>query len=173
MRPVPDNGGNQCSLSGLCPCWHAASLALVYLYTPDLSAPALCLVGLSGPKIEIIRTGREKRKSENVSECAYRPPRPILCQSLHPSLLHCLLSVLFSVDRGSRQAAGWAEEGWRLFCVVWIGWPSAGEVGRSRVIKFSRLPHTLESWYDLWPVCLCASLRVFQTHWISADMNIN
>lgn len=35
--------------------------------------------GPQHPKIEIIRTGREKRKSENVSECAYalsRPPPP-------------------------------------------------------------------------------------------------
>lgn len=58
-------------------------------------------------KIEIIRTGWKKRKSENVSECAFSlstPPRPILCQSLHPPQLLCLPSVLLSGDRGSRQA---------------------------------------------------------------------
>lgn len=89
------------------------------------------------PKIEIIRTGREKRKSENVSECAYADPtphlHPIFCQSLHPSLLHCLLSVLIC-----RAAAGSQADGeWRLMCVcvVCVGWLSSGEVKLDRVNK--------------------------------------
>lgn len=73
-------------------------------------------MGPQRPEIEIIRTGREKRKSENVSECAYSggppPPRPIFCQSLHPSVPHRLLSVLCA-----RVAAGsQADNGRRMSC---------------------------------------------------------
>lgn len=93
----------------------------LYLYTPDLSAAALCLAQPQHPKIEIITTGREKRKSENVSEWAYADPPPIFSQSLHASLL--LSPVWFVVGRPS------ADEGRRppCVCVVCVGWLSAAE----------------------------------------------
>lgn len=84
------------------------------------------------PEIEIIRTGREKRKSENVSECAYADPtphlHPIFFQSLHPSLLYCLLSVLICGAAAGSQA----DVGWRLMCACGLYWVAILRRSRAR-----------------------------------------
>lgn len=81
---------------------------------------------LSVPKIEIIRTGREKRKSENVSDCAYSgaphlhaPSSANLC--IRPCRTVCSLCCVLERQQ--------ADEGWRMLCCVW-------SVLRSRVINF-------------------------------------
>lgn len=132
-RSVSDNGGNQCSLSGLGPWWHAARLVWS-LFILGWSISTGSMFGQSPSlKIEIIRTGWKRRKSENVSECAYSRssiPHPILRQSRHPS--RC--SVLFCGDRGEEEGGeGCVWSGLGLL-VKW------GEDSISDVYLWARLP---------------------------------
>lgn len=163
MKPAP-NGGNQHPI-WLLPLLTCCQPCLgLFIHGWSISAGAMFGEPLR-PKIEIITTGREKRKSENVSECAYAlsgdlpPPPPYrppsLCQSLHPSLLHCLLSVLFSADRGSKQAGGlWRGD---VGHCVWSGLGGSAPVNSGKA-KWSS---PLGSWYYLWS--LCAFLWVLET----------
>lgn len=87
-------------------------------------------MGLTRPEIEIIRTGREKRKSENVSECAYAlqsvpppPPPPTPTPTSAPSSANlsihpcCAVSSLFGFVQ--TEAAGRVEAG---VCVCGLDW---------------------------------------------------
>lgn len=95
------------------------------------------------PKIEIITTGWEKRKSENVSERAYAPsgaPHPSApasaSLSIHPCYTVSSLFCCLQTEVAGRQA-GWGGVESRLLCVVWIGWQPASEFRRNGVIKSS------------------------------------
>ena len=80
--------------------------------------------GPQHPKIEIIRTGREKRKVKtclNVHRLRADPFAAARPPPISPSIpATCLLSVLFCVDGGSRRAGGRRRGGDCCVC-VWSG----------------------------------------------------
>lgn len=164
MRPVP-NGANQH------PIWPLPLLTCcqpclgLFIHAWSISAGSMFGEPLH-PKIEIITTGWEKRKSENVSERAYASSGPPLAAPASASLsIHSCYTVSSLFCFLQTEAAGRRpEEGWRVDYCVWSGLGGSPPVNSGKAERSSRLG----SWYYLWSIC--AFLWVFQTqtHWISA-----